>query len=67
MMKEEAFSPMICESSLHGFGADGRRDDGAGLGLSICQEIVTAHGWQLCARNTAQFRLLFRTSSEWTP
>ena len=27
-----------------------RREDGAGLGLSICQEIATAHGWQLLAR-----------------
>jgi len=26
-----------------------RREDGAGLGLSICQEIATAHGWQLLA------------------
>jgi two-component system, OmpR family, sensor histidine kinase QseC len=41
----------------------GRRDDGAGLGLAICQEIVTAHGWHLSARSTghgAEFRLLFR-------
>jgi signal transduction histidine kinase len=30
-------------------GAD-RRDLGAGLGLSICQEIATAHGWDLQAR-----------------
>lgn len=27
-----------------------RRDLGAGLGLSICQEIATAHGWELQAR-----------------
>lgn len=26
-----------------------RRDKGAGLGLSICQEIALAHGWTLCA------------------
>lgn len=26
-----------------------RRDDGAGLGLSICQEIALAHGWTLVA------------------
>lgn len=28
-----------------------RRDHGAGLGLSICQEIAHAHGWQLSAQN----------------
>jgi signal transduction histidine kinase len=27
-----------------------RRDLGAGLGLSICREIATAHGWELQAR-----------------
>jgi signal transduction histidine kinase len=27
-----------------------RREDGAGLGLSICQEIATAHEWRLLAR-----------------
>jgi signal transduction histidine kinase len=27
-----------------------RRDLGAGLGLSICREIATAHGWDLQAR-----------------
>jgi signal transduction histidine kinase len=40
----------------------GRRDEGAGLGLAICQEIVRAHGWELCARNTghgAEFKLVF--------
>jgi two-component system sensor histidine kinase QseC len=26
-----------------------RRDHGAGLGLAICQEIATAHGWRLTA------------------
>ena len=28
-----------------------RRDAGAGLGLSICHEVATAHGWTLVARN----------------
>jgi signal transduction histidine kinase len=28
-----------------------RRDLGAGLGLSICNEIATVHGWKLRARN----------------
>jgi signal transduction histidine kinase len=28
-----------------------RRDLGAGLGLSICNEIATVHGWKLQARN----------------
>ena len=27
-----------------------RRDQGAGLGLAICQEIALAHGWGLCAQ-----------------
>ncbi len=27
-----------------------RRDYGAGLGMTICQEIARAHGWSLCAR-----------------
>ncbi|WP_457333933.1 HAMP domain-containing sensor histidine kinase [Rhizobacter sp. P5_C2] len=26
-----------------------RRDQGAGLGMAICQEIAVAHGWSLCA------------------
>ena len=28
-----------------------RRDQGAGLGLAICLEIATVHGWSLTARN----------------
>lgn len=37
-----------------------RRDHGAGLGLSICQEIATAHGWSItveCADPGLRFRL----------
>ena len=30
-----------------------RRDEGAGLGLAICQEIAAAHGWALSARNAS--------------
>ena len=29
-----------------------RRDLGAGLGLSICREIATAHGWEIHAHRT---------------
>ncbi len=29
-----------------------RREEGAGLGLSICREIALAHRWRLTARNT---------------
>ena len=40
-----------------------RRDEGAGLGLSICSEIARGHGWQLTAANRvpsgAEFRVLF--------
>ncbi|ESK55767.1 sensor histidine kinase [Acinetobacter tjernbergiae] len=38
-----------------------RRDYGAGLGLSICQEIATAHGWQLTVANVFP-GLCFRVS-----
>lgn len=31
-----------------------RREDGAGLGLSICAEIATAHRWRIEARNTGE-------------
>jgi two-component system sensor histidine kinase QseC len=40
-----------------------RRNDGAGLGLSICKEIAAAHKWELAARNTghgAEFILSYR-------
>jgi len=38
-----------------------RRDHGAGLGLSICQEIALAHGWHLSAER-AEPGLRFRLS-----
>ena len=44
-----------------------RRNEGAGLGLSICAEIAAAHNWDLAARSTgrgAQFILSFRGSSD---
>lgn len=31
-----------------------RREEGAGLGLSICREIALAHRWRLTARNTGR-------------
>jgi signal transduction histidine kinase len=43
-----------------------RRNDGAGLGLSICREVAAAHQWQLTARSTgrgAEFILSFRVST----
>lgn len=40
-----------------------RQDHGAGLGLSICQEIALAHGWLLTAER-AEPGLRFRLSSE---
>jgi two-component system sensor histidine kinase QseC len=39
-----------------------RRDTGAGLGLAICKEVATAHGWSLSASNGAPgavFKLQF--------
>jgi signal transduction histidine kinase len=42
-----------------------RRNEGAGLGLSICAEIAAAHKWDLTVRSTgpgAQFVLAFRVS-----
>jgi signal transduction histidine kinase len=39
-----------------------RRNEGAGLGLSICREIAAAHKWELAARTTghgAEFMLSF--------
>jgi signal transduction histidine kinase len=39
-----------------------RRDEGAGLGLSICREIARVHHWALTARNAergAEFTLVF--------
>ncbi|WP_249976895.1 ATP-binding protein [Vreelandella olivaria] len=40
-----------------------RRDHGAGLGLSICQEICAAHGWTLSAEN-ANPGLVVKVSAE---
>lgn len=45
----------------------GSREGGAGLGLSICQEVAMAHGWQLQARNVhrgATFSLLFQPTGK---
>ncbi len=39
-----------------------RRDDGAGLGLAICHQIATTHGWVLTAKNVdpgARFTVTF--------
>jgi len=41
----------------------GERVEGAGLGLAICREIASVHGWDLAARNAkpgAVFRLDFQ-------
>ena len=43
-----------------------RRNEGAGLGLSICREIAAAHNWNLAARSTghgAEFILSFRATA----
>ena len=43
-----------------------RRNEGAGLGLSICAEIAAAHRWEVTARSTgggAEFRLSFGVSA----
>jgi two-component system, OmpR family, sensor histidine kinase QseC len=43
-----------------------RRNEGAGLGLSICQEIAAAHRWELAARSIghgAEFILFFRVKT----
>jgi signal transduction histidine kinase len=43
-----------------------RRNEGAGLGLSICKEIAAAHKWDLVARSTgrgAEFLLSFRVNT----
>ncbi|WDZ94632.1 ATP-binding protein [Herbaspirillum sp. WKF16] len=47
-----------------------RRDEGAGLGLSICAEIAHAHGWTLHAANAqrgALFTVSFTPASRATP
>ena len=43
-----------------------RRDHGAGLGLSICQEIAWAHGWTLTAQRMEP-GLLFRLATRPAP
>jgi signal transduction histidine kinase len=47
-----------------------RRNDGAGLGLSICKEIAAAHKWELAARSTgegAEFILSFGVDTAMDP
>lgn len=46
----------------------GRRDDGAGLGLAICQQIALTHGWTIEAANAGQgARFTVRFSSDVAP
>lgn len=52
--------PLLCERFWR---AAHRRDIGVGLGLSICQEIASAHGWLLAAER-AEPGLRFRLSTE---
>jgi two-component system sensor histidine kinase QseC len=43
-----------------------RRNDGAGLGLSICREVAAAHKWELSARSAghgAEFILCFQVNA----
>jgi signal transduction histidine kinase len=56
----EADLPMLFQRFWRGAH---RRDEGAGLGLSICREIARAHDWTLTAKNAqrgAEFTLLFK-------
>jgi signal transduction histidine kinase len=56
---DPADMPMLFERFWRGTH---RRDEGAGLGLSICREIAQVHGWALAARNAergAEFTLVF--------
>lgn len=50
--------PLLFERFWRG---EHRRDQGAGLGLAICQEIALAHGWRLSAER-AEPGLRFRLS-----
>ncbi|MFR1565398.1 MAG: DUF4118 domain-containing protein [Christensenellales bacterium] len=57
-------SPIRDEDLPHIFemyytAADGNRGKDIGLGLAICKLIVTAHGGQICARNTEDGRVMF--------
>ena len=53
--------PHIFKRFWRGPGRDQHGDGGAGLGLSICQEIAAAHGWQL-QPSAAQPGTVFRLS-----